>query len=575
MCYAAKFKVISYINEGQFGDYGFVRVFDTNHNGKPEILFFTNKSVGNSYNVAYEYQAMNQYVLLDTLAYYYYGLFWAVGNIDADSLTDIIVQKNTADSITVFESPAYDSCPTNKVWGGSIKTIAVAPSYITDLDKDGKKEIFTSNIDAESIFVFECSGDNQYDLVYTNNVTGFGEIVYTFAFDDFDRDSLMEFVTGGAIGQVILWECTGPDQYQVVWSDTVEPAYSAYDVVSAKDMDRDGKPEFIIGATRFASFNHTTVWTFYESNGPNSYIPVFVDSLTNIDGSDYYSASYCGDIDNDSIPEAALAVGSNWVVYKATGDNQFSRIYKAYAGDNNRSNTSICIADMNGNGYAEIIESGAINSTVSETKIWEIMGEVTWDSLTATSKDSCIQVKWSTAKQFANYGFNLWRAVGADSNYSVIYQTNDTVRLDTLKRYYTRNDSNVVTGTVYYYKVQAKTLNDSTLFFGPVWATGVEGRPELPITNYEFKIYQNTPNPFSHTTTIKYQIPKSGMVNLTVYNIAGQKVKELVNGNQPAGSYSIVWNKQDQGGRPVSNGVYFYKLVAGDKQAIKKMIMIR
>jgi hypothetical protein len=394
----------------------------------------------------------------------------------------------------------------------------------------------------------------------------------------------MEFVTGGGAGQVILWECTGDNQYQVVWSDTV--AYQAYDVVSASDMDQDGKPEFIIGATRFESFNHTTVWTFYESNGPNSYIPVFVDSLTNIDGSDYNSASYCGDIDGDSIPEAVLAVGSNWVVYKATGDNQFQRIYKAYAGDNNRSNTSICIADMNGNGYAEIIESGAINSSVSETMIWEIMGEVIWDSLTAINKDSCIQVNWSTTKQFANYGFNLWRAVGADSNYSIIHDTNDTVRLDTLLHSYTFNDSAVTSGTTYYYKVQAKALNDSSLFFGPVNVlyTGISGKPWEPVIAYSFKLGQNAPNPFSHTTAIKYQIPQAVNVSLKVYNVAGQLVKVLMNeGTSPSNSSprgegrvgSITWDGRDQNNRNVSNGVYFYQLQAGKDSDIKKMVIIK
>jgi hypothetical protein len=499
LAYSAQFKVISNINEGQDGGYGFVRIVDTNYNGKPELIFNTYKGIGNWYVIDYEYAETNQYFQLDTLSFYY-GTSWDVGNLDDDSLMDIVMQNKKGDSIVVFESPSLDSCPTVKVWSGYIGTIAVAPSYVTDLDKDNKKEILTSNIDAESIFVFECSGDNQYDLVYTNNVSGFGEGLHAFAFDDFDQDSLMEFVTGGSIGQVIVWECTGPDQYQVVWSDTVEPAYTAYDVVSAKDMDRDGKPEFIIGATRFASFNHTTVWTFYESNGPNSYIPVFVDSLTNIDGSDYYSASYCGDIDNDSIPEAVLAVGSNWVVYKATGDNQFSRIYKAYATDNNRSNTSICIADMNGNGYAEIIESGAVNSTVSETKIWEIMGEVTWDSLTASSKDSCIEVKWATSRQFANYGFNVYRSTAVGGPYNIIHETNDTIRLDTLLHAYTFYDSAVTSGTTYYYKVQAKALNDSSYFFGPanVLYTGVSGRPGDRIPNIEFRMYQNSPNPFGN-----------------------------------------------------------------------------
>jgi hypothetical protein len=58
---------------------------------------------------------------------------------------------------------------------------------------------------------------------------------------------------------------------------------------------------------------------------------------------------------------------------------------------------------------------------------------------------------------------------------------------------------------------------------------GVTGEPEYKIQNTKFKIYQNVPNPFSHQTTIKYQVSQSGKVSLKVYNIAGQVVRVLVN----------------------------------------------
>jgi hypothetical protein len=209
--------------------------------------------------------------------------------------------------------------------------------------------------------------------------------------------------------------------------------------------------------------------------------------------------------------------------------------------------------------------------------IWEIMGEITWDSLTAINKDSCIQVKWCTTKQFANYGFNLWRAVGADSNYTIIHNTNDTVRLDTLLLSYSFNDSAVTSGTTYYYKVQAKALNDSSLFFGPVNVlyTGVSGQPREPIIAYSFKLGQNAPNPFKQQTTINYQLPKAGKVSLKIYNIAGQVVKTLMDGVQGPGAYNVKWDGRDDNKRKISNGIYFYKLQAGKDGNIKKMVIIK
>jgi len=582
ICWAVNFKQVGYIDKGAWEWYGLVKTYDTNHDGNKEIITSCRTQVAPLEAVySYEYKGNNTYILGDTIwAGTPYPFVWDVNEADGDGFTDLTMQNNNA-SNNVYESIDYISYSKQIVWSYNTQTIGVAPTYFYDLDRDGKYDILTVDVDAESVFVFENNGDNQYNIVWTYNGTGLAENWSTFAIADFDGDSLTEFVTGTSGGNMILWEHTGIDnQYQQVWFDSIV-AYCSYDNIALKDLDGDGNPEFVIGSHYNSGGNWRAKWSFFKSTGDNQYAKFYEDSLyDNHLLGDYYSASYSGDIDGDGKVEAVLARNNNWLVYKWDG-SQVQRIFKAYATDNNRDNTVITVSDMNGNGYDEIIESGSIDSagyTIGgETKIWEICGEIIWDSLNAENKDSCIQVKWSTAKQFANYGFNLWRAVGADSNYTIIYETNDIIRLDTALLSYTFNDSNVTTGITYYYKVQAKALNDSTLFFGPVNVlyTGISGRSWEPVIAYSFKLGQNAPNPFTHNTTITYQIPKSGMVNLTVYNIAGQKVKELVNGNKPAGSYSVVWNKQDEGGRPVSNGVYFYCIKAGKDGDIKKMVIIK
>ncbi|MBI4726664.1 T9SS type A sorting domain-containing protein [candidate division TA06 bacterium] len=90
-----------------------------------------------------------------------------------------------------------------------------------------------------------------------------------------------------------------------------------------------------------------------------------------------------------------------------------------------------------------------------------------------------------------------------------------------------------------------------------------------------FVLCQNAPNPFSQFTIIKYQISKSQMVNLKVYNIAGQAVSVLVNEVRKAGSYEVRWDGMDEERRKVSNGIYIYQLKTGDKNMIKKMTLIK
>jgi hypothetical protein len=576
VCWAVNFKQVVYIDRGKLAFYGFIKAYDTNQNSNKELLFYIREGLTKpKYLAAYEYSVINTYTFADTLINASAYLF-DVGDVDCDNLTDIETMTGIA-SNCIYESANYNNYPKKIVWNYNINTTYAPYTYYHDLDKDAQFDILTVNTSAESVFVFENTGDDQYNLVWTFNGTSLAENWSTFAIGDFDGDSLTNFVTGTSGGKMIMWEHTGLDnQYQVVWFDSIV-AYGSEDNISIGDINQDGNPEFVIGSSYNSGGNWMAKWSFFKATGDNQYAKYYEDSLydSHLLG-DYYSASYSGDIDGDGQPEAVLARNNNWLIYKWDG-NHVQRIYKAYATDNGRDNTSLTVADMNGNGYDEIIESGSITDSTSETKIWEIMGELTWDSLIAVNKDSCIQVKSATSKQFANYGFNLWRAVGADSGYSVIYETNDTIRLDTTLLSYTFNDSNVTTGITYYYKVQAKALNDSAQFFGPVNVlyTGVSGQPREPVIVYSFKLGQNAPNPFKQQTTINYQLPKAGQVSLKVYNINGQAVITLVNSAQTPGCYTVKWDGRDWNNQQVSNGVYFYKLQTGDKQATKKLIKLR
>ena len=86
----------------------------------------------------------------------------------------------------------------------------------------------------------------------------------------------------------------------------------------------------------------------------------------------------------------------------------------------------------------------------------------------------------------------------------------------------------------------------------------------------------NYPNPFNPATTIRFDLPQEGKVKLAIYNIRGQKVKQLVHDLVAAGSHQIKWNGKDEGNKQVASGVYFYRLeVAGKKTLTNKMLMLK
>ena len=90
---------------------------------------------------------------------------------------------------------------------------------------------------------------------------------------------------------------------------------------------------------------------------------------------------------------------------------------------------------------------------------------------------------------------------------------------------------------------------------------------EIPLRS---ELLQNYPNPFNPSTTIRYTLPHSSFVTLTVYNTLGQQAAQLVNEQQGAGDHETVFR-----GDGLASGVYFYRLEAGSFTSVKKLLLLR
>ena len=90
-----------------------------------------------------------------------------------------------------------------------------------------------------------------------------------------------------------------------------------------------------------------------------------------------------------------------------------------------------------------------------------------------------------------------------------------------------------------------------------------------------FKLSQNSPNPFNPTTTIRYELFIDSFITLTVFDISGRKVIDLVNGYSQAGNYNIQWNAIDEYGQRMGAGLYFYSITTENISETKKMILLK
>ena len=91
----------------------------------------------------------------------------------------------------------------------------------------------------------------------------------------------------------------------------------------------------------------------------------------------------------------------------------------------------------------------------------------------------------------------------------------------------------------------------------------------------EFKLGSNYPNPFNPTTMITYHLPEAAHVSLAVYNVAGQRVAQLVSTEQGAGVHQAVWDGRDASGSPVASGLYLYRIEAGSFSQTQKMTLLK
>jgi flagellar hook assembly protein FlgD len=103
----------------------------------------------------------------------------------------------------------------------------------------------------------------------------------------------------------------------------------------------------------------------------------------------------------------------------------------------------------------------------------------------------------------------------------------------------------------------------------------VTGGPALPLDPARVALFQNRPNPFTSATALAYQLPAKQRVRVSVYNVAGQRVRSLFEGEQAAGAHKVSWDGRDNAGARVAAGVYFCALESDGGVISRKMILVK
>ncbi len=126
-------------------------------------------------------------------------------------------------------------------------------------------------------------------------------------------------------------------------------------------------------------------------------------------------------------------------------------------------------------------------------------------------------------------------------------------------------------------------INSSGNIFAGTQGSGVFRSVESTISVDEiygripssFALFQNYPNPFNPSTIINYSLPNESAVTITIYDMLGKEIDQLISQKQPSGKHSIQWNGIDHDGNIASAGIYLYQITAGDFVQTKKMVLMK
>ncbi len=514
----------------------------------------------------------------------------------------------------------------------------VLAGYDLDKDGKGEIIVLTDNLAATSegpaLVVFEANGNNNYEPVWWYEFrehTGDNGSFPTMTVGDMDGDGNLEILAGipygsrpepfdpvrfavfevdPAIDNGLPMEPTATWNFGANPTDDTRP--SAMDVY---DVDGDGTNEVVV---LFRAWNNggnaimifSLLGDFIGSF--TSFAPEFFDdqNLSETDGNIYNVNVH--DVNKDGTPEISAMLweggdGITAVFYQASGADQYQMVNKVVGPFNLDDGAlgSFLPWDVDGDGIEEFLLGGTIgdfivatvpngdvtqfsasNFKVLFTYPKEVRGAAVGDF------DGDGLVDYLIAGSFNKKIFRIEYNGGTDVTSAASYDTSTVYSDPNAGRYYyiafpqdrkSLRDGQTLTDMdgdglkEIVFTDQEESVLDSSVYV-TILESDVAVRVELKTEKNlprNFTLKQNYPNPFNPETMIEYEIPRAGNVNLSVYNVLGEKIATLVDEYKGLGSHSVVWNGKDKSGNQVPSGVYIYTLVSGDVKIAKQLTIVK
>lgn len=510
----------------------------------------------------------------------------------------------------------------------------VKAGFDTDQDGWGEFLCAWTDLDKNFILMYEASADNTYDLVWYWQYPVAANTFAGIAVGDIDNNGKVDIVTTmPSVANtespnpprlwVFEWQgVVGENNYGTGTGDAVTPTgewnyglednkdFRPYSLI-VEDIDHDGKNELITGVRQGTDGRGFVVSSV---EGELSGFGFWVNEFSHLQtyGGSIYSVT-TGDMDHDGNQEIYMFVWDLFTmkIFECMGDQNYQEAFAvtnlySTQGTDYGSLEGVRVADVDGNGKNEMYIAGT-----EPTNTIFVVDEVDdISTLTSANIHELLSIPPINVGKFRTLQIadpdddgNMSLLIGGEGNgqiYEVEYKGSGNpidganwewkAIFDVWEYSGISPTANPTLTPRFFYGSYAADMdkdgkgeylfvNYSTDF--SVWTddayvwmlevdnpNGVQGDNNL-IPN-KLELNQNYPNPFNPSTTIKFGLPESDFINISVYDVLGNKIQTLVNENLSAGTYTYTFDASSY-----SSGIYFYTLTTGTTTITKKMMLLK
>jgi len=191
-------------------------------------------------------------------------------------------------------------------------------------------------------------------------------------------------------------------------------------------------------------------------------------------------------------------------------------------------------------------------------------------------KNNTVSINWETQSENSLLGYYIHRSDDDEVENAIRINTTivQPVNSNSVANY-SYNDQEVVLDNTYYYWLQSVEMNGTYEMHGPIVVTVNQNDNNTPGIVYETAFRSVFPNPFNPTTTLSFSLAEKGDVNIKIFNVKGQLVKEIKKPALNKGVHNIVWNGKDSHNRDCATGIYLFRLQTESKTMMKKGMLVK